>query len=122
MVLALAGSGHLFVVLQNFVALMGYWVMLMICIVGSEQVFFRGRQGFDWAAWEDKNYLPVGWAAGASFVLGWVGAILGMSQVWYVGPVSEAAHLADLGMWLGCGIALVVFPPMRYLELKIVKR
>lgn len=122
MVLALAGSGHLFVVLQNFVALMGYWVMLMICIVASEQVFFRGRQGFDWAAWEDKNYLPVGWAAGASFALGWVGAILGMSQVWYVGPVSEAAHLADLGMWLGCGIALVVFPPLRYLELKIVQR
>ncbi|KAF7546312.1 hypothetical protein G7Z17_g8529 [Cylindrodendrum hubeiense] len=96
LVLALAGREHLLVIFQNFVALMGYWVMLMICIVLMEHLLFRGRQGFDWALWEDKSYLPVGWAALASFILGWVGAILGMSQVWYVGPISEAASLADL--------------------------
>ncbi|KAM5349788.1 hypothetical protein ACJ41O_006293 [Fusarium nematophilum] len=122
LVLALAGREHLLVIFQNFVALMGYWVMLMICIVGLEHMLFRGRKGYDWAAWEDKSYLPVGWAAFASFILGWVGAVLGMSQVWYIGPISEAASLADLGMWLGCGFAIVVFPPLRYLELKIVKR
>ncbi|KAK7424597.1 Vitamin B6 transporter [Neonectria magnoliae] len=122
LVLALAGREHLLVIFQNFVALMGYWVMLFICIVGMEHVFFRGRQGFDWAAWEDKSYLPIGYAAAVSFALGWVGAILGMSQVWYVGPISETASRADLGMWLGCGFALVVFPPLRYLELKKVGR
>jgi purine-cytosine permease-like protein len=122
LVLAMAGREHLLVIFQNFVALMGYWVMLMIVIVGMEHALFRGRKAFDWAAWEDKSYLPVGYAAFASFVLGWVGAILGMSQVWYIGPISEAASLADLGMWLGCGFALVVFPPLRYLELKMVGR
>lgn len=122
LVLAMAGREHLLVIFQNFVALMGYWVMLMICIVGMEHWFFRGRQGFDWAAWEDKSYLPVGWAALASFIIGWVGAILGMSQVWYIGPISVAASAADLGMWLGCGFAIVVFPPLRYLEMKICKR
>ena len=122
LVLALAGREHLLVVFQNFVALMGYWVMLMICIVGLEHVLFRRQKGFDWPAWEDKSYLPVGWAALATFLIGWVGAILGMSQVWYVGPISEAASLADLGMWLGCGFAIVVFPPLRYLELKFIKR
>ncbi|CAM1509019.1 Fc.00g027580.m01.CDS01 [Cosmosporella sp. VM-42] len=122
LVLAMAGREHLLVIFQNFVALMGYWVMLMICIVAMEHMFFRGRQSYDWSAWEDKSYLPIGYAAFASFILGWVGAILGMSQVWYIGPISEAASLADLGMWLGCGFAIVVFPPLRYLELKIVKR
>ncbi|KAL6405041.1 Purine-cytosine permease FCY21 [Ilyonectria robusta] len=122
LVLAMAGREHLLVIFQNFVALMGYWVMLMICIVGMEHLFFRGRQGFDWAAWEDKSYLPIGWAALASFIIGWVGAILGMSQVWYIGPISVAASAADLGMWLGCGFAMVVFPPLRYLEMKICKR
>ncbi|KAH6884589.1 permease for cytosine/purines, uracil, thiamine, allantoin-domain-containing protein [Thelonectria olida] len=122
MVLAMAGREHLLVIFQNFVALMGYWVMLMIVIVGMEHGLFRGRKAFDWAAWEDKSYLPVGYAAFAAFLLGWVGAILGMSQVWYIGPISEAASLADLGMWLGCGFAIVVFPPLRYLELKVVGR
>ncbi|EGU81961.1 Vitamin B6 transporter [Fusarium oxysporum] len=122
LVLAMAGRESLFVVFQNFVSLMGYWVMLMICIVMEEHWFFRGRQGFDWTAWEDKNYLPVGLAALASFIIGWVGAILGMSQVWYIGPISKAASNADLGMWLGCGFAIIVFPVLRYFELKIYKR
>ncbi|KAF4503604.1 TPN1 Pyridoxine transporter [Fusarium agapanthi] len=122
LVLAMAGRESLFVIFQNFVSLMGYWVMLMICIVMEEHWFFRGRQGFDWAAWEDKNYLPVGLAALASFIIGWVGAIVGMSQVWYIGPVSKAASNADLGMWLGCGFAIIIFPVLRYFELKIYKR
>ncbi|CAG1992608.1 unnamed protein product [Fusarium graminearum] len=122
LVLAMAGRESLLVIFQNFVALMGYWVMLFICIVLQEHLIFRGRRGFDWTAWEDKNYLPVGLAAFASFVLGWVGAILGMSQVWYIGPVSKAAHNADLGMWLGCGFAIVTFPMFRYFELKAYGR
>ncbi|KAJ4128869.1 Vitamin B6 transporter [Fusarium equiseti] len=122
LVLAMAGRESLLVIFQNFVALMGYWVMLFICIVIQEHLIFRGAKGFDWTAWEDKNYLPVGLAAFASFVLGWVGAILGMSQVWYVGPVSKVAHNADLGMWLGCGFAIVTFPVFRYFELKVYGR
>ncbi|CAF3500910.1 hypothetical protein SNK03_006145 [Fusarium graminearum] len=122
LVLAMAGRESLLVIFQNFVALMGYWVMLFICIVLQEHLIFRGRRGFDWTAWEDKNYLPVGLAAFASFVLGWVGAILGMSQVWYIGPVSKAAHNADLGMWLGCGFAIVTFPMFRHFELKAYGR
>lgn len=122
MVLAMAGREHLLTIFQNFVSLMGYWVMLMITIVGMEHgLFCRGRT-FDWTAWQNMSYLPVGYAAFVSFIIGWVGAIVGMSQVWYIGPVSEAASNADLGMWLGCGFALVTFPPLRYLELKMVGR
>lgn len=122
MVLALAGREHLFLIFQNFLALMGYWVEFMVCIVLQEHVIFRWNKAFDWSKWEDKSHLPIGWAALASFLLGWVGAILGMSQVWYVGPLATLASKADVGVYVGCGLTLLSFPPLRYLELKYVGR
>lgn len=83
-------------------------------------MLFRGSLGFDWTAWEDRKRLPVGVAACTAFLLGWMGAILGMYQVWYVGPIAKLAGDtgADVGMWVGCGFALITFPPLRWLELK----
>lgn len=122
LVLALAGREHLFVIFQNFLALMGYWVEFMICIVVQEHVIFRRNKGFDWTKWEDRSYLPIGWAALAAFLLGWLGAVLGMYQIWYVGRLAELAGLADVGVWVGCGFALISFPPLRYLELRLIGR
>lgn len=125
-VLALAGREHLFVLFQNFLALMGYWVEFMILIFVLEHVLFRRTRGFDWARWEDKSYLPVGWAALVAFLLGWVGAVLGMYQIWYTGPLAVLAGASaggcDVGVWVGCGFALVSFPPLRWLELRIIGR
>jgi purine-cytosine permease-like protein len=122
LVLASAGREHLSAILSNFLALMGYWLMMMICIVAQEHVLFKRNTGYDWSRWEDQSYLPVGWAALASFVLGWVGAVLGMSQVWYVGPLAKLASQADIGMWVGCGISLLAFPFLRSLELYTIGR
>ena len=124
LVLALAGRDNLLVIFGNFLALMGYWVEVMILIVAMEHVLFRwGRGvGFDWARWEDKQYLPVGVAALVAFLLGWAGAVLGMCQVWYVGPLAERAGFSDIGLWLASGFALVSYPPMRWLELRIIGR
>ncbi|KJZ77685.1 hypothetical protein HIM_02862 [Hirsutella minnesotensis 3608] len=122
LVLAVAGREHLFLIFQNFLALMGYWVMIMVIIVLEEHVLFRRSRGFDWSRWEDRASLPVGWAALAAFLLGWVGAILGMSQAWYVGPLAKLAATADVGLWIGFAFAVLVFPPLRSLELKITGR
>jgi purine-cytosine permease-like protein len=128
LVCGLAGRNHLFLIFQNFLALMGYWLMIMVCIVAEEHLLFRrtiwGGLGFDWTAWEDRKRLPWGVAACTAFLLGWMGAILGMYQVWYVGPIAKLAGDtgADVGMWVGCGFALITFPPMRWVELKIVGR
>ena len=125
LVLALAGREHLFAIFSNFLALMGYWVEIMICIVAQEHLLFRrprGAAAFDWSRWEDKSYLPVGWAALAAFLLGWLGAVLGMYQVWYVGPLAKLAGDSDVGVWIGSGFALVSFPPLRWLELRLVGR
>lgn len=89
----------------------------MALIVLMETCVFRRRFAYDWARWEDRSYMPVGIAAGVSFLLGWVGAVLGMNQTWYVGPLAKLAGISDVGVWVGMGFTLVSFPPLRYWEL-----
>lgn len=111
------GRPHqLFIIFQNFLALMGYWLVVMVCIVFEEHLIFKPRLGgLDWSVWEDSKKFPIGIAALVSFLLDWVGAILGMYQTWYTGPL--AARIgdsgADVGMWIGSAFALVTFPPLR---------
>ena len=120
---AIIGRDHLFTIFQNFLALMGYWITVFISIVLEEHLF-KWDTGFDWSAWEDQKRLPVGYAALTAFLVGWVGCIISMYQVWFTGPIAllVGASGADLGIWVGCGFALVTYPPLRFLELKIVGR
>lgn len=119
-VCAVAGRNNLFDILSNFVALMGYWTMIMVAIVLEEHLIFRRGKLFDWTAWEDKKALPLGIAAMVAFLLGWVGAIIGMYQHWYIGPVAikVGGVGADIGVWVGCAFAMVVFVPLRWWELR----
>lgn len=124
-VCAVAGRDHLFLIFQNFLALMGYWIVMFVTIMLCEHLIFRRTRGFDWTRWEDKSYLPIGFAALTAFLIGWVGAIIGMYQAWYVGPVAKLVGDgtgADIGIWLGISFTLVTFPPLRWLELKYVGR
>ena len=120
LVCALAGRNNLFDIFSNFLALMGYWIEIFICIVLEEHLIFQREIGFDWTAWEDKKRLPLGIAALIAFLFGWMGAIFGMYQAWYVGKLAILVgdYGADLGVWVGCGFTLISFPPLRYLELK----
>jgi purine-cytosine permease-like protein len=68
---------------------MGYWVAIWIAILLEECYIFRRKRGFDWDAWNERGKLPVGGAALVAFLVGWAGAILCMSQVWYVGPIAR---------------------------------
>lgn len=122
LILGLVGRQNLFDIYSNFVSLMGYWIEFMACICLQEQLIFRRKKGYDWSRWEDKSYLPIGWAALISFLLAWMGAVLSMSQAWYVGPISKLASGADLGMWVGFGITFFTFPPLRQLELMYIGR
>ena len=123
-VCAVAGRDHLFLIFQNFLALMGYWLAIWLTIILLEHKIFRRNKGFDWSAYENRQYLPVGVAALAAFLIGWVGPIVGMYQAWWTGPVAAkvGGHGGDLGIWLGIAFTLVSFPPLRYLEMKMVGR
>lgn len=95
MVCALAGRAHLAEIFTNFLALMGYWVSIWIAIMLEEHFIFRRTSGFNWHVWDDRKKLPLGIAALIAFVVGWVGAILCMAQVWYIGPI--AGLVGDYG-------------------------
>ena len=94
-VCAAAGRHHLAEIFTNFLALMGYWVSIWIAVTFEENFIFRrarreeGDGGFVWTAWSQQEKLPVGLAALAAFCVGWVGAVLSMAQVWYVGPIAR---------------------------------
>ena len=116
---AIAGRSQLLIIFTNFLALMGYWLTSMICIFLEEQLLFKPRLAkLDWDAWANPKAMPIGWAALVAFLLGWMGAILGMYQVYFVGPLAAASGGADVGVWVGSGFTLLVFPPLRWLELK----
>jgi len=127
-VCALAGREHLAEIFTNFLALMGYFVCIFIAISLEEHFLFRrtgarkldGDSGFIWAHWNRKEKLPLGIAALIAFLVGWAGAILSMAQVWYIGPIAGLVgdYGADMGNYMGFTWAAVVFPPLRYLELK----
>ncbi|KAF1954941.1 hypothetical protein CC80DRAFT_549660 [Byssothecium circinans] len=119
-VCALAGRAHLAEIFTNFLALMGYWVSIWVAIILEEHFIFRRKTGFNWAVWNERRKLPLGIAAFIAFVVGWVGAILCMAQVWYIGPIAKLVgdHGADMGNYVGFAWAAVVFPPIRCWELK----
>jgi purine-cytosine permease-like protein len=119
-VCALAGRAHLAELFTNFLSLMGYWVSIWIAIILEEHLVFRRKTGFNWQDWNQKMKLPLGIAAFVAFVVGWIGAILCMAQVWYHGPIATrvGTYGADMGNYIGFAWAAVVYPPLRLWEMK----
>ena len=122
LVCSVAGRDHLFNIFQSFLPIMAYWVCPWLTIVLEEHLLFHVLRGvpFDWAAWEDKTKLPLGAAALFAWLVGWAGAIIGMDQAWYQGPIALkiGGYGGDIGGWMSIAFACVTYPPLRYLELK----
>jgi NCS1 nucleoside transporter family len=124
---ALAGRNHLAEIFTNFLALMGYWVAIWFAVAFEEYLFFRGGfrgEGYNWEHWDEKRMLPLGIAAGIAFVVGWVGAVLCMAQVWFVGPLAAlvGGFGADMGNYVGFAWGGLVFPGLRWGERRWVGR
>lgn len=142
-VCAIAGRANLAEIFTNFLALMGYWVSIWTAITLEEQFIFRwrrggGDRGFVWSVWNQREKLPIGVAALVAFLVGWAGAILCMAQIWYIGPIARrvgedggdvSTQYLDfrkalltiniqMGNYIGFAWAALVFPPLRWLELR----
>ena len=120
-VCALAGRNHLAVIFTNFLALMGYWVAIWVAIILEEYLIFRrSAKAYNWAAWDDREKLPLGIAALVAFLVGYGGSVISMAQVWYIGPIARliGEYGGDAGNYVGFSCAALVYPPLRWLELK----
>jgi len=118
--LGVAGRNHLLAVLQNFLALLGYWNTAFFVIVFTEHYLFRkgNLANYNLEVWNTQSKMPVGIAGLVAFLLGIVGCILGMVQTWYVGVIAAMiGHTGgDIGNQLSFIFALVSFVPLRYWE------
>lgn len=93
-IIAIAGRDKLFAIFINWLSLIGYWTIIWVTMTVQDEYLFR-KGKFDWEIWNRKDMLPVGYAAFFTFVVGWVGAILGMYQTWYTGMCSRIVLAAS---------------------------
>lgn len=136
LVCSLAGRNELGTVLGNFLPMLGYWIAIYFTLLFEENVIFRstslfkyykyeihptdGVPKYDFDIWNDFSSLTNGFASTFAFMCGVAGAVLGMAQAYYIGPIAAyfGLHGGDLGMWLSIGFAGAVYPGLRFLELR----
>lgn len=75
---AMGGRDSLYQIFRNFLPLMGYWIVIWLTIVVEQDLLFNRGRHYDWSLWNNRQKLPVGVAAGAAFIVGWAGALIGM--------------------------------------------
>ncbi|EER30521.1 hypothetical protein CTRG_05920 [Candida tropicalis MYA-3404] len=139
-VLSIAGRDHFSEILTNFLPMLGYWISIYIALLLEENLFFRSNlerkmlhekefsgsyeELYNWANWNRPKGRTMGLAACFSFLCGVAGAVVGMNQVYYRGPIADLVgeYGADLGMWLSFGFTAIAYPGLRYLELKAFQR
>jgi purine-cytosine permease-like protein len=95
---------------------------MWIAITLEEEFIFRrwARPQFSWSEWNNQEKLPIGLAAFAAFCVGWVGSVLCMAQFYFIGPLAKLVgdYGGDMGNFVGFAWAALIYPPLRYLELK----
>ncbi|KAJ7095711.1 permease for cytosine/purines, uracil, thiamine, allantoin-domain-containing protein [Mycena belliarum] len=128
-VAGVAGREHFAEILSNFLAILSYWTAFFIVILFEEHFLFRrpgGRLGgYNLADWDTPSRLPLGIAGVLAGCFGVAGAVVGMAEVWYIGPLGVKAGAksgADLGFELAAGFTAVTFPIFRYLEIRYMGR
>ncbi|KAJ7241711.1 cytosine-purine permease [Mycena haematopus] len=124
-----AGREHFAAILSNFLAILSYWTAFFIVIVAEEHFLFRrpgGRLGgYNLDDWDSPARLPLGAAGVLAGCFGVVGAVVGMAEVWYIGPLGVKAGAefgADLGFELAAAFAGITYPVFRWLEIRYTGR
>ncbi|CCE72444.1 Piso0_000012 [Millerozyma farinosa CBS 7064] len=142
LVISLAGREHLSTIIANFLPMLGYWISMYITLLIEETVIFRWSKSmrrlhykefgsdneilddntylYNWEEWNNSSSITFGIAAVCSFVVGIAGAVVGMNQVYWRGPLARLVgdNGADIGFWLCIAFTGVVYPFFRFFELK----
>jgi NCS1 nucleoside transporter family len=127
--ICIPGYYHFEEVMDNFMNLIGYYLAIYEAISLSEHfIYRRGFKGYDISVWNDKSKLPIGIAGTVAFCFGVFGAVMGMDQVWFLGPIGALINKngefpgADIGFELAAAFAFVAYNISRPLELKYFGR
>ena len=99
----------------------GYWLAIYEGISLTDHFLFkRGMTGYHIPSYDQPSQLPPGLAAIFAFCMGVCGMVLGMSQVWFVGPIALHAGAGefggDVGFELAFAFAAVTYAVCRPLE------
>ncbi|KAJ7581387.1 cytosine-purine permease [Mycena floridula] len=128
-VAGIAGREHFAEILSNFLSILSYWTAFFIVISAEEHFIFRrpggALGGYNLEDYDSPKRLPMGIAGLLAAGFGVAGAITGMAEVWYTGPIGVLAGTefgADLGFELAAAFAGITYPPLRYLEIHFTGR
>lgn len=75
-------------------------------------------RGYNIADYDEPKKLPPSFAALGAFCFGIFGAVVGMAQIWFTGPVGKAVGGGDVGFELAFAFSFLSYLPMRYFEKK----
>ncbi|KAL1882268.1 Purine-cytosine permease fcy21 [Diaporthe australafricana] len=117
--ISIPGYGNFELILENFMLLIGYWLAIYEGIALTEHFVFRRAGGYVVEDYATPGRLPPGIAALCAFLVGVMGAVLGMAQVWYTGPIGRLCgdeYGGDVGFELGFGFSAVTYLALRSVE------
>jgi purine-cytosine permease-like protein len=108
--------------LESFLGIIGYWAAAFTGIMLSEWFVFRKGDpaNYDPKIWNKVRELPSGLAALAALAIPFALVVPSMAQTWYTGPIAEKA--GDLGFEFALILSIVIYIPLRMLEIKIRKK
>lgn len=134
-------------VILAILPILAYWISMYFTLLLEENILFRtpawGRRWhqkefegmqtyqhgrfrylYNWAAVFVPHRIPIGVAAIALFLIGVVGSVIGMNQIFWQGWCARliGEDGGDLGLWMSGGFTGVVYPFLRYAELKYLER
>lgn len=120
-VAGIAGRESFSAILSNLLSILSYWTAFFVVIVAEEHFLFRrpSQGGYNLDDYANPSKLPVGAAGIFAGLCGIAGAVVGMSQTYYTGPVAKLIGDklgGDLGFELAAVFSSIVYPPLRWLE------
>jgi len=110
--------------LETMLLMMGYWWAIYIGIGMTEHfVIRRGVDGYRPDDYDDPRWLPPGFAALGGGLAGVAGAVMGLSQTWWMGPVvvrlnevTGGEFRGDLGVLFAFGFSALAYSVLRPVE------
>lgn len=104
--------------LSTLVSIAGYMTGPTVSVFLAEWFVFRkaNPRSFNPAIWNDHKALPSGIPAIFAVVAPWGLIVPSMATAWYVGPI--AMKTGDLAWELGAASSIVLYLPLRALEIR----